>query len=723
MLQRVKRQLHNITSQRRGVRGDHAPHDGWHPLSVHVIALMMTFLLTMLVPFLFFHGVVCAQTDSEIRELIGRAGDSKDYPGASKVTVFDMTDVDVEDSGLAHVRRHTLTKILTLRGVLDEAVQRFNYDPASNFIRVESIRIFRTDGSIEQVDTSTMRDLFAPAYMIYWGARMKIIGLPRLEIGDAVEIKTYKKGFEIAYLAGEFDGRWSVPGAAGIPRVPGISLAGKSDKHDATEEDDSRYAPPMQGHFYDVVIFQGGHPIKEKRYDLHVPINKPVQYEVYNGTLFSSQRFDEERVHCSWWLLDIPALKRESRMAAVSDVATKLVLATVPSWQEKSRWFASIHDTIFLDNADIREEVREITKGLDDDIEKVAALQHWAAQEIRYSGISMGKGEGYTIHPGKMIFYDRCGVCKDKAGMLVTLMRSAGYEVYPALTMAGSRVERIPADQFNHCVVAWRREDGSYTMLDPTWVPYSTELWSSAEQEQNYVIGTTWGEDLMQTPYSHPENHVMRIVSRANIDGEGNLQGTMKISGTNYTDQRMRRYLGTHRKDDLKAFIEGWLSQVSKAVELEEYSIGDPLDFASEFSLEFTYRIPRYALVDDGKLDFLSPAWGLAVGNRYLFAASTYVKPEQREYPLFVWFTQTLECDETVRLPRGKRPFGDFSKDIDESGEYASFAARRSIKGRIIENRGKVLIKRRMIPPDRYTGFREILNGVRDYSMLRIVVE
>ncbi len=101
---------------------------------------------------------------------------------------------------------------------------------------------------------------------------------------------------------------------------------------------------------------------------------------------------------------------------------------------------------------EIKAKVDEIVRGAKDDWEKISRLTHWVAEEIRYSGISMGPGEGYTLHKGTMTFRDRCGVCKDKAGMLITMLRAAGFESYPAMTMAGSRIDRIPADQFNHSV-------------------------------------------------------------------------------------------------------------------------------------------------------------------------------------------------------------------------------------------------------------------------------
>ncbi|MBK7048165.1 MAG: transglutaminase domain-containing protein [bacterium] len=94
-----------------------------------------------------------------------------------------------------------------------------------------------------------------------------------------------------------------------------------------------------------------------------------------------------------------------------------------------------------------------------DDARKAEVLVHWVAQNIRYSGQTMGQGEGFTLHPGNMIFEQRSGVCKDIAGMLITMMRAAGLDSYAAMTMAGSRIDQVPADQFNHCVTAcaWRR--------------------------------------------------------------------------------------------------------------------------------------------------------------------------------------------------------------------------------------------------------------------------
>ena len=152
----------------------------------------------------------------------------------------------------------------------------------------------------------------------------------------------------------------------------------------------------------------------------------------------------------------------------------------------------------------------------------------------------MGAGEGYTLHKGDMTFTDRCGVCKDKAGMLITMLRAAGFQSYPAMTMAGSRIDYIPADQFNHCVTVVKLRDGQYHLLDPTWVPFVRELWSSAEQQQEYLMGVPEGADLMTTPISPPKNHYIQIDGVSSLQPDGTLKGRISITAEGQSDASIR---------------------------------------------------------------------------------------------------------------------------------------------------------------------------------------
>ncbi len=146
-----------------------------------------------------------------------------------------------------------------------------------------------------------------------------------------------------------------------------------------------------------------------------------------------------------------------------SDVAPKLLLTTAPDWQAKAVWFHGVQEDAqaFAVTPELKRVADEVTAGLERADDKAAALTHWVAENIRYIGLHMGEGEGYTLHPAAMTLRDRGGVCKDKAGILTALLRAAGLEAYAGMTMAGERIEKIAADQFNHCITVWRRPDGN----------------------------------------------------------------------------------------------------------------------------------------------------------------------------------------------------------------------------------------------------------------------
>ncbi len=623
--------------------------------------------------------------------------DASPYEGADRLVLFDRTEVEVEASGLSHVYSHRFIKVLEFEGARAMRALRFDYDPASNVIEIQAVRVHRADSTFGDVHPGDAVDVTAPASGIYWGARMLVLALPPLEPGDGVEIITHKKGFEIAYLDEATSG-----------------LSGSVTASD----DEERYIPPMRGHFYDVVMFQGDLPMLEKRYTVHIPKDKPLQYSVYNGEVMSSLRFGEDQLVYSFWKEDVPGVDDEARMPDLTDVVPKVVMATVPDWPEKSRWFFEANDWVFATNPQIDAMVGEITAGLRTDDEKIAALLHWVAQNIRYSGLNMGEGEGYTIHPGEMTFRDRCGVCKDIAGMLVTMLRAAGYETYAAMTMAGARVEEIPADQFNHCVVALRQEDGEYLMLDPTWAPWNRPTWSRWEGEQHYVIGSPEGEDLCAIRPFDPEENLMVIESDARILADGTLEGTFKMRGKGISDGRIRGVAAYRPKRDVRAYLEGWLADISERAELVDFSLSDHRDFTRDATMSLTYRIPHFAEMWEGDLVFRSPVLLLVAENSGLVRLLGVPDDEERDYPVFMWAAQRVEIEESLRLPREYEVEEPEAWAMDENLASASFAWEP--KQHVLNLNAEVSLDRRVVPVEDYAGVRDVAKEFKDKAKVEL---
>ncbi|MBN1772069.1 MAG: transglutaminase domain-containing protein, partial [Deltaproteobacteria bacterium] len=487
-------------------------------------------------------------------------------------------------------------------------------------------------------------------------------------------------------------------------------------------QDDERFVPPMVGHFYDTVLFgDEPWPVLEKSYEVSTPRERPLQYETYGPPVSVSATFDEQAFHYAFRAEDLPPLPEEPGAPWVSDFLPKVVMATVPDWPAKSRWFFEANEGQFAANDEIRAAVARITAGARTDEERVAALNSWVAHNIRYRGMSTGREEGYTMHAGTMTFDHRAGVCKDKAGMLVTLLRAAGFTAYPAMTMAGSRVERIAADQFNHAVVAWQQPDGSYRMVDPTWAPFSRDLWSRAEAEQHYLVGSPEGEDLAITPAEGPERNGFELRSTARLAADGTLAGSVRITPIGTLEDRLRRVFGRVLRGDTRHQVEEIAQRLAPAAEVSDHRMIDPFELEPRFFLEFDYRAERHAAVGPDVMRLTLPLARHPFGSGRLADYLNAVKGKTRETPVLLRSTQTVTAEERIALPDG----WNLAEPLDRSADAdsASFEAHVAQEGRQLVLRTRTVIRKRNLSVEEYAGLAEVVGAVRDFADTAVILE
>jgi len=645
------------------------------------------FFLALISMVMTFHAMAA----DPIRELIEKAGDAAKYPSDNQVIVFDSTSVDVQETGLTYVWSHTLTKVLNVKGAMELNIVKFGYDPLSAFVEIKSIRIYKKSGIVIELDVTKTLDYPAPARAIYWGAREIMLETGHLEEGDAVEVIMFRKGFTYALLG---DG------------------------------EDDRYIPPMKGHFYDIVDFFSPAPIKLKVYIVRIPKDKLLQYEFYNGEAQSSLWLEGENMVYTFSKKDILPFKNEVRMVALSDVAPKLLLSTSPDWYSKSRWFFNVNEDFgsFDSTPEIKNKVNEILSGSKNEMDSVSRLTHWCADMIRYSGISMGEGEGFTLHKGEMTFTDRCGVCKDKAGMLITLLRAAGFKSYPAMTMAGSRIDYIPADQFNHCVTIVKLKDGKYHLLDPTWVPFVRELWSSAEQQQQYLMGLPEGADLATTPVSDPENHFIKINGVAELLADGSLTGRVTIAAEGQSDASVRGMFKYSNRTQWFQNVEKELLRVWPQARITQVKYSDPADYLnSAIWVAIDYKIPEFALISGNTLMF-TPLTAAQIFKSYQGHLGFDTGLKERKYPFRDRCSRQVELEESIQLPVIKNIVRIPEKQ-SKTGQAASFQGGYMLKGNVLLFSGKAVFGKRIYSAQDWPEFKAVVEAQNRFSEQPVIIE
>ncbi|MCD4832195.1 MAG: DUF3857 and transglutaminase domain-containing protein [Bacteroidales bacterium] len=626
-------------------------------------------------------------------ELIKNAGTSKDYPQADYLVVLDETSVDVQETGLSYNNVHKIYKVLTYQGAKQLNHLTFDYDPLSAFIDIKEVKIYRKNGLVEILESNKIYDYPAPARMIYWGARQKMIDIGKLEPGDGIEVSFFKKGFTYALLCND------------------------------NEPDNSRYIPPMRGQFYDIIEYWYHQPVLKKIYEVKIPNTKELHYKFFHGDVDIETKNTGDKTLYRFTKKNMMPIDRKPGMVALSDIAPKLLLTTTADWEAKSLWFRGVNEDFgsFESTPDIDKKVKEILKGAKNEMDSISRLNHWVADNIRYSGISMGEGEGYTLHTGEMNFTDRCGVCKDKAGMLITMLRAAGFESYPAMTMAGSRIEDIPADQFNHSVTIVKLSNGEYKLLDPTWVPFVREEWSSREQQQNYLMGVPEGADLMITPISPPENHPLNISGTSQILDDGTLEGTIIIKADGQSDASLRGMFTRNYKSNWNRALENELRNISEDIEIIDMNYSNPYGhMEGPIEISFQYRIPQYAIVTKDEIIFTP----VVASNIFMRAqAHLYANTgsEEKEYPFRDRCSRLVELNETISLP----PFNNvvyLPEEDDKDGSAASFTGGYEIGENEIKISEKIKIKKRLFEPEEWSNYKSVIEAQNKFANEKVIL-
>lgn len=615
------------------------------------------------------------------------------YSKYSAVIVFDSTFTTVQESGLSHVTKKTLYYVVKPEASKDFNTILLDYDPMSADIDIKQAYILRANGEQEELfSKDKVYDFAAPARAIYWGARQKMIEPGMLNVGDAVYVEYLRKGFTYALLDGN--------------------------------DDDNRFIPPMRGQYYDIVEFFNTYPTHARYYKVTLPASKILNYKTFNGKFVENITEADGFKTAEFSMSEILPLKREAYRVANVDIGPKVIVTTTQKWEEKSKWFYGVNEDFgsFKSTPEIDSKVAEILQGATSELDSIDRLNRWCADEIRYSGISMGKGEGYTLHTGDMTFTDRCGVCKDKAGMLITMLRAAGFNSYAAMTQAGSKIEDIPADQFNHSVTVVQLSDGNMMLLDPTWVPFVREMWSSREQQQNTLSGLPQGDDLRITPISAPENHYLKITNKATIDKIGTITGTIQLTAEGQSDAAVRGIFTRTYKALWDYNLKAQILRKYPLATITTASYSDPYKYyENPVNIEIQYSIPAFAAINK-KTMIIEPLTTNGLFAYARFYESWTAQIQEREFDFAGGCSQQVIINEEITLPQNAKLKNHKKTNAISEGAYMSAGNSISVEKNTLKINTEEKFSQRIYPAEAWSDFIK-LSELKKELQKPIVVE
>ena len=240
---------------------------------------------------------------------------------------------------------------------------------------------------------------------------------------------------------------------------PGIEIG---DTLEVEIRRDIRYLP--MGDFYSYTFFAASRDsIDQSLFKVFWPYSRELH--ILSEGNFETRRYSfDEETECLVWESGsrnpIPALPFSGNPV----FASPFVTVASSTAEEVSRGLYPVLDKdCMIDYPPVADSIIAAAGNTPED------LCGWVSQEIEYLSGNWGKDPGYSPRSPIETIEEKSGVCRDRAVLLLWLLRRAGYAPSAILTsLSGIPVTYPGSRSFDHMLVTLETSDGRTLFLDPT---------------------------------------------------------------------------------------------------------------------------------------------------------------------------------------------------------------------------------------------------------------
>ena len=317
----------------------------------------------------------------------------------------------VEADGTAETVTHEVTRFNGRKGI--ERLGDFHnirYDPSFQKLTLNEARVHKAGGRAVPIEPAhvQLRDVRSD-YQVYDHDKQLVISFPNLEVGDVIEVK------------------WTVRGRN----------------------------PEYAGQFFTRYTFgDDRHPVVRDELRVCLPKDRLLKYAAVGGRLEPRAREAGKYRLYQWAATDRRPLPRDENRPSREDLRLQVACSTFASWEEVGRWKQKVRAGCWECTDEVRNVVREVTRGLETPAEKARALTYWVRRHIRY--VAVGVHHAFTPHAPAAVLANRYGDCKDQSQLLAVLLREAGVPVALVTLGAlddGQVLEDVPSPWGTHAIL------------------------------------------------------------------------------------------------------------------------------------------------------------------------------------------------------------------------------------------------------------------------------
>jgi transglutaminase-like putative cysteine protease len=541
------------------------------------------------------------------------------YPDCDAAIVEKKMVRQYRSDGTGECQDEAFVKVLTEKGKRANRTISLSFMLPYTKVEVPRLEIIKPDGEVVPVDVAanskeTIDD--SQMQMNIYDPNMRIlqVNIPKLDVGDVV--------------------------------------------HSVTRQTIER--PIIPGEFAEETVLEGDSYIRHLSYQVRAPTNRPLHCialrDPIPGTVTSTNETEPDGTLLYQWEVNhVPRMFDEPAMPPYEMVLQRLLVSTSPDWPSVSKWYWDLSQShLEATSPEMQKTVDALTAGATNRMQKIMAIFYYVSKKIRYMGITPEKDRpGFEPHDVKLTFAKKYGVCRDKAALLVSMLRAAGLDAYPVLISVGLKLDPdVPDPFFNHAIVSVETGPGQYLLMDPT-DENTRELLPYSDRDQSYLVCRPGGDPLRTSPIESPDKNMMRVRTTGTLNADGVLRAKSVLSFEGVNDDVYRNSFAHMKPDDLRRFFERDLKEAIPGARLVGFELTptNMLDMSEGVRAELEFTVDGMTADGSGKSMITVPWIGTRFGVANFILGGTGL--EKRKYPMQTYTTCGLDEDVSIKLGGG----------------------------------------------------------------------
>lgn len=580
---------------------------------------------------------------------------------------------EVKSDNTSVMTAHVVEKVLKEKGKHIAEVE-IGYDSTYERVELEYARTITPEGKVIYAGAENIRDVTKYLnFPLYSNAKALIISMPSVDIGSIIDYKV--KIYSSKLITGN---KFS-------------------------------FIYPVREIF----------PIARAKFRLIIPKNDSLKLSFFNkeyaGNLTLNPKLEQTKdsVVYDWEFKEVKPIIPEEPMPPIPLVNPAIGVSNFSSWEEIHKWWTGLYKNKIILNTEVKDFVKNLTKGAKSDLEKAKLIYEFCAQNVRYVAVEYGES-GFEPHYANDIFLNRYGDCKDKAILLVAMMREAGLSAYPVLIPTRNIYEikkDFPSVNFNHAIAALDLE-GKIIFMDATASTVAFGDIPLGDQQRNVLVFFDDQYKLLTTPLT--KENTASYEMTLNVYPNEDALVERKVGTEGFFAAFQRYYLKNTHPDVIEADIQKKMVQLSPFSKLIGYKTENVDDFNKTPSLQYSFSAEK----------ILNPANRLRILPLFddIDMDTSYAGKESRSFPIEFDGLFRKISKITIKLPDNMHVrFIPADKEIITP--WFDFKSKYTQDKNTIEAYREFSVNKRMVEAGEYKEFKKNMEEVFYLLKEEIVLE